>query len=144
MLAESALIVSQPELILGKRVLVVEDGPTLTHGEMPFGAGELAAEKYRATEIVDPRHFAVGSIREVYHKYPHIGHVLPAMGYSEQQIHDLQETIRQTDCDLVLFATPIHLPGLVAIDKPALRVRYEYKDHSDPTLKDLLLKKQCC
>jgi predicted GTPase len=143
-LAESALIVSQPEQIRGKRVLVVEDGPTLTHGEMPFGAGELAAEKYQAAEIVDPRPFAVGSIREVYHKYPHIGHVLPAMGYNDQQIHDLQETIRQTDCDLVLFATPIHLPGLVAMDKPTLRVRYEYKDHSAPTLKDLLLKKQCC
>jgi predicted GTPase len=140
-LAESSLIVSQPEMIRGKRVLVVEDGPTLTHGGMAFGAGVIAARQYGAAEIIDPRPYSIGSIREVYQKYPHIGNVVPAMGYSENQVHDLQETLHQADCDLVLFATPIFLPGLVSVDKPTLRVQYEYKDHSEPFLKDILLRR---
>ncbi len=139
--AESSLIVSQPELIKGKRVVVVEDGPTLTHGGMAFGAGVIAARQYEAAEIIDPRPYAAGSLKDVYQKYPHIGNVVPAMGYGEQQIQDLQKTLDQADCDLVLFATPIFLPGLVSVDKPTLRVRYEYQDHSEPFLKDILLRR---
>jgi predicted GTPase len=140
-LAESAVLVSRPKRIKGKKVLVVEDGPTLTHGEMAFGAGMIAAETFKAKEIIDPRIFAVGSIKEAFEKYPHMGPVLPAMGYSKEQIHDLEETIDASDCDLVLFATPIHLPRIVSIDKPTIRVRYEYKDHSEPKLADALLDK---
>jgi predicted GTPase len=132
-LAESSVIVGDPERIKGKRVLVVEDGPTLTHGEMPYGAGVIAAETYGSRELVDPRPYAVGSIREVYIRYPHIGSVLPAMGYSRNQIHDL------VDCDLILFATPIHLTRILSLNKPAIRVRYEYRDHTHPRLEDVLL-----
>ena len=137
--ADSAVLVSRPESILGKRVLVVEDGPTLTHGEMAFGAGVIAAETYQAAEIIDPRPFAAGSIAAVYDRYPHIGHVLPAMGYSDEQIADLERTIDRADCDLVLFATPIHLPRLLSIGKPSLRVRYEYRDRGEPTLESILM-----
>jgi predicted GTPase len=138
-LAESEVIVSRPELIRGKRVLVVEDGPTLTHGEMPFGAGIIAAEIHKAARIIDPRPYAVGTIKETYSHYPHIGAVLPAMGYNKDQIHDLELTIENSECDLVLFATPIHLPRVLSIKKPALRVRYEYKDLGAPTLEEVLL-----
>lgn len=137
-LANSPVIVSEPERIRGRRVLVVEDGPTLTHGEMPFGAGSIAARAFGAGEIVDPRPFAVGSIRSTYHAYPHIGFVLPAMGYSAGQIADLEETINRTECDLVLFATPIQLTRILSINKPAMRVRYEYEDHGSPTLREVL------
>ncbi len=137
--AESAVLVGQPEMIRGKRVLVVEDGPTLTHGEMAFGAGVIAAETYGAECIIDPRPFAVGSLRETYARYPHIGNVVPAMGYSSEQIADLEQTIEAAECDLVLFATPIHLPRILSINKPNLRVRYEYKDHGQPVLADVLL-----
>jgi len=140
-LAESKVLVSRPETISGKRVLVVEDGPTLTHGEMPFGAGAIAAETYKAAQVIDPRPYAVGSIKEIYRRYPHIGSVLPAMGYSKDQIHDLELTIENATCDLVLFATPIHLPRILSINKPALRVRYEYKDFNPPTLADILQKR---
>ena len=140
-LAESKVLVSRPESILGKRVLVVEDGPTLTHGEMPFGAGVIAAKVYKAAQIIDPRPYAVGSIKETYNRYSHIDSVLPAMGYSKEQIHDLELTIEKAACDLVLFATPIHLPRILSINKPSLRVRYEYQDFSTPTLKDVLLKR---
>ena len=139
--AESSVLVSQPELIAGKRVLVVEDGPTLTHGDMPFGAGIIAAGMHHAGEIVDPRPYAVGSIIATYSQYPHIGKVLPAMGYSPKQIQDLERTIANADCDLVLFATPIHLPRILKIDKQTLRVRYEYQDHSAPILEDVLIEK---
>jgi predicted GTPase len=127
-LAESKVLVSQPDLILGKRVIVVEDGPTLTHGEMPFGAGIIAAKMHNASEIIDPRPYAVGSIQETYKRYSHIGSVLPAMGYNREQIHDLELTIENADCDLVLFATPIHLTRILSINKPTLRVRYEYQE----------------
>jgi predicted GTPase len=140
-LAESSVLVSQPELIKGRRVLVVEDGPTLTHGEMPYGAGIIAAGMHRAGHIIDPRPYAVGSLRAVYTRYPHIGSVLPAMGYSSRQIRDLEQTIANSDCDLVLFATPIHLPRILNIEKPTLRVRYEYHDHDAPTLEEVLLEK---
>ena len=138
-LAESAVIVSRPELIRGKRVLVVEDGPTLTHGEMPFGAGIIAAKEYGADRIVDPRPYAVGTIKDTYRRYAHIGAVLPAMGYSRDQLLDLERTINHTECDLVLFATPIHLTRILTIHKPTLRVRYEYRDHGSPLLSDVLM-----
>ncbi len=140
-LAESSVLVSEPDLIRGKRVLVVEDGPTLTHGDMSFGAGVIAAKLHKAAEIVDPRPYAVGALKDTYRRYPHIDSVLPAMGYSKEQIHDLEHTIENAECDLVLFATPIHLPRILDIKKPNLRVRYEYKDHSSPTLEGVLLKR---
>jgi len=140
-LADSEVLVTNPERIEGKRVLVVEDGPTLTHGEMPHGAGKIAAEIYKASHIVDPRPYAHGSIKKAYQKYPHIGPVLPAMGYSPEQIHDLELTINRAECDLVLFATPIHLTRILSINKPAIRVRYEYKDHDQPILEEVLLKR---
>ena len=141
LLAESSVIVSQPESIKGKRVLVVEDGPTLTHGEMSFGAGLIAAEKHKAGEIIDPRPFASGTLKTLYENYSHIGTVLPAMGYGPEQIRDLEKTIAASNCDLVLFATPIHLPLILNIKKPTLRVRYEYQDHGNPTLEDALSEK---
>lgn len=139
--ADSAVLVDQPELIKGKRVLIVEDGPTLTHGGMPFGAGTIAAQTHQAKEMVDPRPQAVGTINDTFEKYPHIGPLLPAMGYSPEQIKDLEETINKVDCDLVLFATPIDLPKLITIEKPAMRVYYEYKDHGRPTLKEALIER---
>lgn len=140
-MAESPVLASEPERIYGKRVLVVEDGPTLTHGEMAYGAGFIAAKTFKAKDVTDPRPYAAGSIAEVYRQYPHIGPVLPAMGYSRDQIRDLEQTINQADCDLVLFATPIHLTRLVSINKPTLRVRYEYRDHGEPRLESVLFKR---
>ncbi len=140
-MAESAIIVDQPEQIQGKRVLVVEDGPTLTHGEMAYGAGMIAARRNQAGEIVAPGTYAVGSIKDTYAQYPNVDQVLPAMGYSQQQIEDLATTINRADCDLVLFATPIDLPKLLTINKPTLRVRYEYKDHDQPLLADILMER---
>ena len=137
-LAESKVIVNRPELIRGKRVLVVEDGPTLTHGDMAFGAGIIAAEMHKAARIIDPRPYAVGTIKETFNLYPHIDSVLPAMGYNKDQIHDLERTIENAECDLVLFATPIHLPRVLSIKKPTLRVRYEYRDFGSPTLEEVL------
>ena len=138
-LASSPVIVNEPERVRGMRVLVVEDGPTLTHGGMTFGAGFIAAQTFKALEIVDPRPYAAGSISDTYRAYPHIGPVLPAMGYSAEQIRDLEETINASDCDLVLFATPIQLTRIVSINKPAIRVRYEYEDKGSPALQDVLL-----
>jgi predicted GTPase len=137
-LAESAVLVEDAGQIRGKRVLVVEDGPTLTHGGMPFGAGTLAAKRNKAARIIDPRPYITGTINETFKTYPKIGAVLPAMGYGKQQMQDLERTINNADCDLVLFATPIDLPKLLSINKPMLRVRYEYKDHGSPTLKKVL------
>ena len=127
-LAESTILVASPEQVKGKRVLVVEDGPTLTHGDMTFGAGTIAARRYGAAELVEAARYAVGSLRDTYAKYPHIRQVLPAMGYGPRQVRDLEATIRAAECDLVLCATPIDLPRLLQIDKPTLRVRYEYQD----------------
>ncbi len=140
-LAESAVLVEQPELIKGKQVLVVEDGPTLTHGGMAYGAGTIAAQRHGAAVIADPRPYAFGSIKETYRRYSHLASVLPAMGYGKNQIHDLEQTINSADCDAVLFATPINLPKLVNINKPTLRVRYEYRDHGEPSLAQVLLRK---
>jgi len=140
-LAESEVSADDPEAIKGKRVLVVGDGPTLTHGGMAFGAGGVAAEKYGAADIVDPRPQAVGSIRDVYAQYPHLGKVLPAMGYSKSQIDDLEKSINNVDCDLVILATPIELSRVVEIKKPYVRIRYEYKDAGQPDLATLLEKR---
>ncbi len=136
--AASPFFVEGGQAIRGKRVLVVEDGPTLTHGEMAFGAGWLAARRYGAGEIVDPRPYAVGSIQETYVKWPQTGAVLPAMGYGQEQMAELAETIRRAPVDLVLVATPIDLRRLIQLDKPALRVRYELQEIGEPTLADVL------
>jgi len=138
--AASPLMVEQPELIRGKRALVVEDGPTLTHGEMGFGAGIVAAEKFGAAEIVDPRPWVVGKIAETFDKYPDIGSLLPAMGYGEQQVADLEKTINAVDCDVVVIGTPIDLRKVVKINKPAVRVRYELQEIGKPDLEDVLKK----
>jgi len=138
--AASPVTVEDPTLLKGKRVLVVEDGPTITHGEMKFGAGAIAAEKYGVSSMVDPRPFAVGSIKETFEKYPHIGKVLPAMGYGEEQVHDLETTINATDCDVVAFATPVDLTKIVSITKPTIRVRYGYGDAGKPTLESIIEK----
>ena len=123
----------------GKRVLVIEDGPTLTHGEMAYGAGWVAARKLGAAEIVDPRPYAVGALAQTYAKYQNTGAVLPAMGYGAQQIADLEATIRATPHDVVLIATPIDLRRLVTFDKPALRVGYDLQEIGAPTLDEILL-----
>lgn len=125
--------VAAPELVKGQRVLVVEDGPTLTHGEMPYGAGVVAARRCGAAELVDPRPYAVGSIRGTYERYPHLTNLLPAMGYSAMQRHELEETINHTPCDLVLVATPIDLSRVIKLDKPSLRVTYEVPSWPFPT-----------
>jgi predicted GTPase len=134
----SPLFVEDGDAIRGKRALVVEDGPTLTHGEMAYGAGWVAARRYGAAEIVDPRPFAVGSIAETYEKYPTTGNVLPAMGYGEKQIEELAETIRATEADVIVIGTPIDLTRLIEFDKPSVRVRYELQEIGDPTLEDAL------
>jgi predicted GTPase len=136
--AASPIYVEDGDQVRGKRVLVIEDGPTLTHGEMPYGAGWVAARRYGAAEIVDPRPYAVGSIKSTYEKYPTTGDVLPAMGYSEEQIEELAQTIENTPADLVLIASPIDLRRLIEIKKPAQRVRYELQEIGEPTLKDVL------
>ncbi|RLB53873.1 MAG: GTPase, partial [Deltaproteobacteria bacterium] len=135
---DSPITVEDPAAVKGKRVLVVEDGPTLTHGEMSYGAGTLAAEHAGAASVVDPRPQAVGSIAEALKKYSHVGALLPAMGYSEQQLHDLEQTINRVDCDLVLIGTPIDLRKVIKINKPAMRVFYELADHGEPTLAELI------
>jgi predicted GTPase len=128
-----------PELIRGKRVLAVEDGPTLTHGEMSYGAAVLAAKQHGAAELVDPRPFAVGSIARTFQDYPDIGALLPAMGYGRQQMEDLRETIARSGADLVLIGTPIDLRRLIALEQPALRVTYKLQEVGEPTLKDVLV-----
>jgi predicted GTPase len=138
--AASPIFVEQPDAMRGKRVLVVEDGPTLTHGEMAYGAGVVAARRFGAAEIVDPRPYAVGSIVATYAKYPTTGRVLPAMGYGEEQMRELEETIRNTPCDVVLIATPIDLRRVITIEQPSQRVRYELQEIGQPTLADVLQK----
>jgi predicted GTPase len=139
--AASPLFVDDPESIQGKRVLVIEDGPTLTHGEMAYGAGWVAARRFGAREIVDPRPFAVGAIKATYQKYPGTGHILPAMGYGDEMVHDLEKTINNSDVELVLSATPIDLTRIIKVNKPMQRVRYELQEIGQPTLLDLLKKK---
>ena len=130
--------VSDPGSIRGRRVLVVEDGPTLTHGEMPYGAGVVAARQCGAAELIDPRPFAVGSIRSTFEKYAHLTSLLPAMGYSTMQMHELEETINRIPCDVVLVATPIDLGHLVHLNKPSLRVTYEIEEKTQPGLKQMI------
>ncbi len=136
--AASPLFIDDPAAILGKRVLVIEDGPTLTHGEMKYGAGWVAARRFGAAEIVDPRPYAVGSIKATYEKYPNTGAILPAMGYGDAQMRDLEATIRNVDADYVVIGTPIDLTRVIQIDKPSTRVRYELQEIGQPTLEDLL------
>lgn len=138
--AASPLSVSDPMAIRGKRVLVVEDGPTLTHGEMAYGAGVMAARKFGASELVDPRPYAVASISSTYEKYPDIGVLLPAMGYGKKQIADLEKTINKTPCDLVVIATPIDLGRIIKINKPFVRVGYYLDEIGRPNLEDVLKK----
>ncbi len=135
--AASPITVSNPELVKGKRVLVVEDGPTLTHGEMSYGAGIVAAKKYRA-RIIDPRPYAVGSIKRVFEKFEQMGDLLPAMGYGEKQMKELQKTINAVNCDCVMIATPIDLGRLLKINKPWVRVRYELAEIGQPNLKSII------
>jgi predicted GTPase len=136
--AASPVTVEDSEKIRGKRVLVVEDGPTLTHGEMQYGAGVIAARRFEAAAIVDPRPFAVGSIARTFETYPGIGTLLPAVGYGEKQMDELRQTIERTECDLVLIATPIDLRRTIHFDKPALRVTYELEEIGKPDLDDAL------
>ena len=138
--AASPIFVENSEQIKGKRVLVVEDGPTLTHGEMSYGAGVVAAEKYGARELVDPRPYAVGSIKSTYEKYQQIGALLPAMGYSKEQLQELEETINKTPADLVVVATPINLGKILNLNKPYVRVKYELQEIGRPTLQDIIEK----
>jgi len=139
--AASPLLVKDGEKIRGKRVLVIEDGPTLTHGEMKYGAGVMAAQKYGAAELVDPRPWAVGTIAETFRKYPDIGVLLPAMGYGAKQMKDLEATINKVDCDLIVIATPIDLGRIVKFKKPTVRVGYELQEIGTPNLEDILRKK---
>ena len=138
--ANSPVHVENQEQIRGKRVLVVEDGPTLTHGDMAFGAGVVAAKKFGASGLVDPRPFITGTIKETFNKYPKIGTLLPAMGYGKAQIKDLEETINRSDAELVLIGTPIDLRKIISINKPALRVFYELEEIGNPNLEDALKK----
>ncbi len=139
--AASPIFVEDPEAIRGRRVLVIEDGPTLTHGEMAYGAGVTAARRFGAAELVDPRPYAVRSIAETFQKYPHIGPLLPAMGYGDEQIRDLEETINATPCDLVLAATPVDIRRLLKVRYPVDRVRYELQVLGRPTLEEILLRR---
>ena len=139
--AASPLTVDHPELIRGKRVLVVEDGPTLTHGEMKYGAGVVAAQKYGAKEIIDPRPYAIGTIKDTYTKYPGIGTLLPAMGYGKKQIQELEDTINAVDCDIVIIGTPIDLSRIIKINKKSIRVKYELQEIGKPNLYEVLSQK---
>jgi len=133
--ANSPVTVGDPEAVKGKRVLVIEDGPTLTHGEMRYGAGLVAARKLQAAEIVDPRPYAQGSIKQVFAKYPHLTQILPAMGYGGRQVAELSATINAVPCDVVLIATPIDLGRILKIDKPSTRVIYELEEHDPDALR---------
>lgn len=139
--AASPLTVEHPEVIRGKRVLVVEDGPTLTHGEMQFGAGTVAAQKLGAIELVDPRPYTVGTITDTFKKYPDIGILLPAMGYGDQQMKDLEETINAVDCDSVVIGTPIDLGRILNINKPSTRVKYDLQEIGGNTVESVLKEK---
>ncbi len=138
--ASSPITVDNPDLITGRRVLVVEDGPTLTHGNMAYGAGVIIARRLEASEIVDPRPYAVGSIVRTFKEYPHLGTLLPAVGYGKEQIKELEETINKTPCDVVVIGTPIDLRRVLHINKPAVRAKYDLKELSSPTLEYILKK----
>lgn len=135
--AASPIFVEEPALVAGKKVLVIEDGPTVTHGEMPFGAGAVAAQKLQAV-LVDPRPYAVNSIKDAFELYPHLGPVLPAMGYGDHQLQDLAETIQRIPCEAIIIATPVDLRRIMELPKPATRVRYELQEIGHPTLEEVL------
>ena len=135
--AASPLTIDDMDTIRGKRVIVVEDGPTVTHGDMPYGAGYIAARKAGAI-IVDPRPFAIGSIKDTFEKYSHLENVLPAMGYGKKQMDELQQTINKSDVDAVIIGTPIDLNRVIKIDKPNVRVRYDLQEIGRPNLEDVL------
>jgi len=136
--AASPITADKPELVKGKRVLVIEDGPTVTHGNMPYGAATIAAKKFGAKELVDPKPYAVGSIKATYAQYPHLGSVLPAVGYGENQIAELEETINNTPCDVVLIGTPIDLRRVIKVNKPTVRVKYELQVIGPVCLEEIL------
>ncbi len=135
--AASPITADQPEALRGRRAIVVEDGPTVTHGGMAYGAGFIAAQRLGAT-VIDPRPFAVGSIRDTFVAYPHLDHVLPAMGYGAHQLHELEETLRGADADVIVIGTPVDLRHVLRLNKPAVRVTYELEDRSSPGLGDLI------
>ncbi len=137
----SRITVDDPAGIKGKTVLVIEDGPTLTHGGMTYGAGMVAADEFEAAEIVDPRPYAVGSIKDAYTKYPNLGNLIPALGYYEDQLKDLETTIKNTPCDLVLIGSPIDIRRVIDVDKPSMRVRYELEEMGEPTLESIIVEK---
>ena len=137
-MARSLVTVEDPQAVRGRRVVVVEDGPTLTHGEMSYGAGVVAAQRFGASEIVDPRPYAVGSIRDTFARWPHLDRLIPAMGYGERQVAELEETINAVPADLVLVGTPIDLRRVMHLDKPSMRVRYELDEIGEPNLRDIL------
>ena len=134
----SPIRVDDPSVIKNKRVLVVEDGPTLTHGEMKIGAGTVAAKKFGASELVDPRPFIIGKLSETFKLYPGIGTLLPAMGYGKEQLKDLETTINNTDCDSVIIGTPIDLNRIIKIKKPNTRVYYDLQEIGEPDLNSVL------
>ncbi len=134
----SRVTIDDPDVVNGKTVLVVEDGPTLTHGEMPYGAGVVAANRYHAAALIDPRPYAVGSIQKTFQKFPHLWRVLPAMGYSDTQRHELEETIKRVPCDLVVVATPIDLARAIRLDKPYVCVRYEVEEIGKPAISAMI------
>ncbi|MBT7122116.1 MAG: GTPase, partial [Clostridia bacterium] len=136
--AASTIHVDDPSVIKGKRVLAVEDGPTLTHGEMKIGAGVVAAKRYGAAELVDPRPFIVGKLKDTFATYKNIGALLPAMGYGDQQIKDLEATIENTDCDSVVIGTPMDLNRIIKINKPNTRVYYDLQEIGSPNLTEVL------
>ncbi len=136
--AASPILVDRPGEIRGKRVLVVEDGPTLTHGEMAYGSGTVAARQHGAAEIVNPRPYATGKVRQTFERYPGIGALLPAVGYGDEQVRDLEATIRRVPCDLVIVATPVDLTRIIRIDTPMVRVRYELRELGSPNLEEVL------
>jgi predicted GTPase len=136
--AESPVTLADPLALAGKTALVVDDGPTITHGEMAFGAGTVAARNAGASEIIDPRPWAVGSIAEIYDRFPHIGHVLPAMGYGDEQLRELEETINAIPCDVVVTGTPIDLGRLIHSRHPIMHATYELREVGEPTLADVL------
>jgi predicted GTPase len=136
--AASPIFLDHPERLTGKRALVVEDGPTLTHGEMKIGAGVVAAQKFGASELVDPRPYTVRSITETYKKYPGIGLLLPAMGYGEAQVRDLETTINKVPCDVVVIGTPIDLSRIIKIKKPTVRVTYQLQEIGSPNLDEVV------
>jgi predicted GTPase len=138
--AASPIFVDKPQIIRDKEVLVVEDGPTLTHGEMTYGAGVVAAEKFGAKSLVDPRPFVVGEIKDVFKKYPHIGTLLPAMGYGKKQMKDLEKTINSTPCEAVVIGTPVDLRRFLRISKPSTQVRYELQEIGSPDLEEAIAK----